>query len=1108
MTLIRFARTIVCCTLLACIVMPAVARADDGKAHVLFDGKNTAGWKQCGPGSFELIDGTLVSKGGMGLFWYERQQFGDFIYTLDWKTSNPGDNSGVYFRFPDPGNDPQNAVKQGYEVQIHDTARTNKTGSVYNVKEATKLASKPAGEWNTYEIKAIGQQVTVKLNDEVVNEFTGKLGTRGHVGIQNHDANAAVAFRNIRVVELPQGGADAQVAGAPAGDLAPGLVGEYFRDVTDLNTLNDHKPFLVRVDRNVNFRGAEGQFHKTKLSTKFSARWTGILRIAEDGAYPFTLTSDDGSRLYIDDKLVLDKLNSPVHEPKTETMQLTKGDHPIRLEFQQEGGGAGIQLRWQPKGQDKPIAVPANILFHAKSAEAVAWDKEAWNEVNTTSANAWERMDYGPFLAHTIGAGEGNTALKGIAIKLGDADEAAILFDTELLRYAGGWTGGFVTLTGVTFDGSHGPFPMADGELVFTTKQQPSAREGDTQDFADPRPTPFGPLPREWGRYKGLYRHGNKIALAYTVGATEVLETPSIHTVDGQPVFTRTIKLSASDKPLTMIVNKVDDDQPVQVNAEGSKITTIGKSQAVIFPPRKESTTYRVSLSRLGAVRENALKRIAAAKEDVDELTQAGPGIWPKTVEVKGSVGTGNGPYVVDTIPVPEENPYDAWIRFAGLDFFSDGRAALSTWSGDVWVASGVDDKLEKVTWKRFASGLFQPLGLKIVDDQVYVLGRDGITRFTDGNNDGEADFYENFNNDVEVSESFHEFAFDLQTDTEGNFYFAKAGPVRPGGRGWQTLTNHNGTVLKVSKDGSKLEVYATGVRAPNGMGAGPNGEISVADNEGTWTPQCRLSIVKPGGFLGVVDLAKTDTPPTEYDPPICWLPHGEVDNSSGGQVWVPNDKWGPFQGDMLHLSYGKCALFKVLKEDIGDGLYQGGVVQFPLGFESGISRARFNATDGQLYVAGLKGWQTTAAKDACFQRVRYTGKPVTMPTAMHVAADGISITFTNPLDKKAATNLDNYAVDQWNYLWTSEYGSPEVSVEDPSVKERDMVDVDEATLSDDGKTVFLKIADLKPVMQQKIEFRLKTADGKDLNHSIYHTINKVGGPSDKAPAAASAAGK
>ncbi|MDQ3439521.1 MAG: DUF1080 domain-containing protein, partial [Planctomycetota bacterium] len=163
MTFTRFTRTVVAAVaLFACFTTPA-ALAQDAKEHLLFDGKNTTGWKQCGPGSFEVKDGALVSKGGMGLFWYEKQQFGDFVFTLDWKTTKKEDNSGVYFRFPDPGDDPWNAVKQGYEVQIHDAAKKNRTGSVYNVKEATSVASKAPGEWNTYEVKAVGQQITIKL---------------------------------------------------------------------------------------------------------------------------------------------------------------------------------------------------------------------------------------------------------------------------------------------------------------------------------------------------------------------------------------------------------------------------------------------------------------------------------------------------------------------------------------------------------------------------------------------------------------------------------------------------------------------------------------------------------------------------------------------------------------------------------------------------------------------------------------------------------------------------------------------------------------------------------------------------------------------------------
>ena len=229
--------------------------------------------------------------------------------------------------------------------------------------------------------------------------------------------------------------------------------------------------------------------------------------------------------------------------------------------------------------------------------------------------------------------------------------------------------------------------------------------------------------------------------------------------------------------------------------------------------------------------------------------------------------------------------------------------------------------------------------------------------------------FTKNFNNGCEVTSSFHEFSFDLQTDKEGNFYYTKAGPVRPGGRGWQIISDNNGSVLKVSKDGSKFSVYATGLRAPNGMSISPKtGMMTVGDNEGTWVPACPIRIVHEGDVLGVPDLYHNDAASKAYVPPVCWLPHSDVDNSSGGQVWVETgDKWGPFEHRLLHTSYGTCSLFLVMMETV-DNTVQGGVVKFPnLDFITGICRPRFNPVDHQLYVVGLRGWQTTAAKDCGF---------------------------------------------------------------------------------------------------------------------------------------------
>ena len=294
--------------------------------------------------------------------------------------------------------------------------------------------------------------------------------------------------------------------------------------------------------------------------------------------------------------------------------------------------------------------------------------------------------------------------------------------------------------------------------------------------------------------------------------------------------------------------------------------------------------------------------------------------------------------------------------------------------------------------------------------------------------------------------------------------------------------------------------------------------------------PKCRLNWMKPGGFYGVVDTSHRDTKPTMYDEPICWFPK-DIDNSSGGQTWVTSNRWGPFSGRLLHTSYGTCSLYLPLI-DQQDGHIQGGVVRFPVNFLTGIMRPRFNDADGQLYVTGLRGWQTSAATDGAFQRVRYTGKPANMVTGLRVRKGGLDITFTDPLDPEDAVDADSYDIEQWNYLWCSEYGSDDYSAEDDEYQSKvqelnklraeraatkddaekarlnglvekltksfskghDEVDVKAAKLSADGRTVSLEIPDLKPVMQMKIRARLESADGKRVPVEIYNTINYVPG--------------
>ena len=371
------------------------------------------------------------------------------------------------------------------------------------------------------------------------------------------------------------------------------------------------------------------------------------------------------------------------------------------------------------------------------------------------------------------------------------------------------------------------------------------------------------------------------------------------------------------------------------------------------------------------------------------------------------------------------------------------------------------------------------------------------------------------------VTTGFHEFAFDLQTDPEGNFYFSKAAPVKSGGRGFDTIAANSGTVMKVYKDGKTLVNYATGFRAPNGIGVGPEGQVTSGDNEGTWMPKCRLNLVKPGGFYGVVDTAHRDEKPTMYDEPICWFPK-DVDNSGGGQAWVTSDRWGPvLRPAPAHVVRHLLALPGAggpARPTTSRGAWSSSRSTSSAGSCGRGSTPSTASSTSPASEAGSPAPQPTPASSG-------SATPASRPTwspALKVTKTGLDLSFTDPVDAEDATDPDSYEIEQWNYLWCGEYGSDDYSAKTPDfeakvrelnklrldpgreprghrealtkslAKGHDEVKVESAKLSEDGKTISLEIKDLKPVMQMRIRGKLKAADGKKIALEVYNTINFV----------------
>src|SRR5438309_340720 len=438
-----------------------------------------------------------------------------------------------------------------------------------------------------------------------------------------------------------------------------------------------------------------------------------------------------------------------------------------------------------------------------------------------------------PFQGACVSANfpEKNVALKGLAIRLGA--DANMLFDTELLRMAAGWTGGYITTHGVAFDGGHGAHPKIDGDQKFGTRQAPGWADANGS-FEDARQEKFGPLATDWCRYDGLHVVGMDMVLSYTVLETKIHEQPSSVTVGDQVGFVRTFETAKAKADLATVIAEGENATAevrglVGTITGGKGVTAVGLVGApsgvrleaaerarilLKIPKGTKASLFEIVIWHGSRAQQDKFAAMLDGKPHIAAYAKGGTPHWPEPVATKGVLHTSatpDGAYVTDSLSAPERNPWHRRVRFGGMDFFSDGkRAALCTHDGDIWIVSGIDDQLEKLQWRRFASGQYETLGLAIVNDVIYTSGRDQITRYHDLNNDGEADYYENFNNQFMSTEGFHEFVFDLQTDKAGNFYFAKANPVRAGGSGFGggggngQVCSHSGCLFKLSKDGKQ----------------------------------------------------------------------------------------------------------------------------------------------------------------------------------------------------------------------------------------------------------------------------------------------------------------
>jgi cytochrome c551/c552 len=460
--------------------------------------------------------------------------------------------------------------------------------------------------------------------------------------------------------------------------------------------------------------------------------------------------------------------------------------------------------------------------------------------------------------------------------------------------------------------------------------------------------------------------------------------------------------------------------------------------------------------------------------------------------------------YEIKTLPIPQ----DLYLEVGGLATMPDGRLAVSTRRGEIWIVENPYQKdSHQTNYRRFASGLHEILGLAYKDGVFYCSQRGELTKITDTNRDGVADLYEPIYQ-FELSGNYHEYTYGPVFDKNGDMLVTLN--LAWIGFGEGKFAKWRGWLVKIKPDGT-LEPQSAGLRSPAGYSINDEGDIFYGENQGDWVGSGRITHLAKGDFAGNpggIKWAKEPNSPfkltLEEIPdnsqpmfeaakkvknlklPAVWFPHAIMGISTSDIIQdTTKGKFSPFPGQYFVADQGQSKVMRVFMEKV-NGVYQGFCINYREGFQSGILRERFGL-DGSMFVGMTsRGWGSTGKDNFGLQRLVWNGLMPFEINAIHAKSDGFEITFTQAVDVKSVKNAASYALRSYIYEYHHQYGSPIINVKDLKIKG--------ISVSPDKKSVRISIDGIRQFYIH--EFILKgilNEEGEPLLHeTAYYTLNEI----------------
>ena len=712
-----------------------------------------------------------------------------------------------------------------------------------------------------------------------------------------------------------------------------------------------------------------------------------------------------------------------------------------------------------------------------------------------------------------------NLTPRGLVLNLGNNVWAC--YDLDLLRIACVWEGeegkppvtpealapGSYHVAGQKTKDGQEFLPKPVGRVLAVNGLYPGWQAGEVPVVSDPRES--GPSPEEVGRGAlpgGMARlmavnvSGGALVVEIAVGGTLVQTRLSVEVRRGSLFLLESSKIGPHAQTLHLL------HPGIPAKAQGRRqlipADDLGSAPRGTFP--EWVTHHPLGPSDQASEFEAAMRLGEASFQGGGSPRKRD---WSQVATRAGELGAGKpgDAYVVDKIPLPVPNPWKRNVRLADLDFLDEqGNAVGVTFDGDVWLISGLKGDLEEVTWRRFASGLHEPMSivvktqdLKTQDPRqilgssspasgVFVFDRSGVWKLVDTNGDGECDRYEMFCNLFAQTAETREFPNSMKLGPDGSLLISK------GGQEGTTRGKHNGTVIQVAADGKSFEVVGHGLRQPF-IGVHPvTGLVTASDQQGNWVPSTPIQVIRDNQFYGhLPTVAEGEPYPQKVAEPLVWLPH-PVNPSGATQVWALDERFGPVAGEMIHVGYNRPELFRVVMKG-SDGLRpsSAAVMSFTRDLEFGPLNAKVNPADGQLYVVGFQVWGTTAKALSGLARIRYTGAPRVLMKELTATDKGVILRFNTKLDKAVAEDPANYSAERWNYRRTEKYGSPHLKLDGSSGQE--WMTASSAYLSEDGMSVMVGFPGMKAgVQQMRIGWGIQSEKGLPAQNTAYFTPSQL----------------